>query len=206
MREQLLATLLVLPLAVAQQGQPHRNPQEYIKCLESAERVERLQVDRVIETLQVQRGQHIADLGSGSGLFTRPLAREVGEEGILYAVDIDPALLEHVRQTAQSQGLANVQTVLAAEDDPQLPAPVDLVFICDTLHHIAGQEAYLKNLRRYLRPLGRIAVIDFKDEWPGGHEKMRYSTEELDGWMTSAGYSKVANHDFLENAFFVIYQ
>lgn len=197
--------LLSFVLTLAQ-GQQRRNPQEYIKCLESPERVKRLQVEQVIESLQLSPGQRVADLGSGSGLFTRPLAQKVAKEGVVYAVDIDPALLEHVSKTAREQGVENVQTVKADEDDPKLPEPVDLIFICDTLHHIQNQSAYVKTLRRYLRPSGRIVVIDFRDRWPSGHEEMKYTVQQLDGWMSGAGYSKIANHDFLENAFFLIYR
>lgn len=196
------AFLLLFP-ALAQQ---RRNPQEYIKCLESPERVKRLQVEQVIQLLQVSPGQRIADLGSGSGLFTRPLAKVVGERGMVYAVDVDPALLEHVRETAAAEALQNVSTILAAESDPQIPEPVDLIFICDTLHHIGGPAAYVKGLRRYLRPGGRIAVIDFNEKWPEGHENMKYTAEQLDEWMTAAGFSKTGGYGFLENAFFVVYQ
>ena len=80
------ASLLLLAWQPASQ---RRDPLEYIRILESAERVRKLQVDRVISTLDVQPGQKIADLGAGSGLFTRPLARDVGPAGVVYAIDID---------------------------------------------------------------------------------------------------------------------
>jgi len=96
--------------------------------------------------------------------------------------------------------------VLAATDDPRIPEPVDLVLICDTLHHIENRDAYLKTLARYVKPGGRVAVIDFSERWPEGHEPMRYSESQLDGWMTGAGVRRTASHDWLENSFFVIYQ
>jgi arsenite methyltransferase len=188
----------------AQRGQ--RDPAEYIKLLESERRIEGLQVKHVIETLKLKPGQKVADLGSGSGLFTRPMAQQVGAPGMVYAIDIDAALLKHVDQTARDQGLANVRTVLAAEDDPKLPEPVDLIAIIDTLHHISNRAIYLNNLKRYLRPGGRIAIIDFSETWPAGHEAMKYSLTDLEGWMKAAGYQQAEKHDFLDNNFFVIYQ
>jgi ubiquinone/menaquinone biosynthesis C-methylase UbiE len=195
-----------LLLLAAQQSQPQRDPQEYIKLLESERRVENLQVDRVVETLKVLSGQRVADIGAGSGLFTRPLAKKVGDKGIVYAIDIDPALLKHIEQTATAENLANIRAILAAEDDPEIPEQVDLIVIIDTLHHIGNQGTYLKNLKRYLRPSGRIAVIDFSKVWPPGHEQMRYTVDRLEGWMKEAGFKQVEKHDFLNNNFFVIYR
>ncbi len=205
-RLRLLLLVLVIFLLGAQQRPQRPNAQEYVKLLESERRVEQLQVERVVEALQCSPGQKIADLGAGSGLFTRPMARKVGTEGKVYAIDIDPELLKHIEKTAQAAGLSNIQTVLAAEDDPKIPEPVDLIVIIDTLHHIGNQALYLKNLRRYLRPSGRIAVIDFSKNWPPSHEEMKFSLDELEQWMRAAGFKRIEKHDFLENNFFVIYQ
>lgn len=193
---------LVTTIAFAQQ----RSTEEYVKLLEGAERVARLQVGRVVETLELKPGMKVADLGSGSGLFTSPIARAVAPAGVVYAVDIDPALLKIVDRRAKESGLTNVEIVQAAPEDPKLPEPVDVVFICDTLHHISGQGSYLKTVRKYLKPGGRVAVIDFSDNWPEGHEPMRYTLEQLDGWMNEAGLSRIASHDWLENSFFVVYR
>ncbi len=188
------------------QSRGGRTADEYIKLLESERRIEGLQVTNVIKTLKVKSGQRIADIGAGSGLFTRPIAQKVGDKGVVYAVDIDPALLKHVESTAQEQKLANIKTVLASETDPKLPEPVDLIVVIDTLHHISNQAAYLKGLKKYLKPDGRIAIIDFSKDWPAGHEKMIYTVETLDGWMTAAGFKRVEKHDFLDNNFFVVYR
>ena len=182
-----------------------RTAEEYAKILEGAERVAKLQVPRVVETLGLTPGDDVADLGSGSGLFTRPIARAVAPDGVAYAVDIDEALLTIVERSARDAGLGNLKTVLAAPDDPKLPEPVDLVFICDALHHFGDKAAYLKRLPKYVAPGGRVAVIDFEDDWPAGHDKMRYGPAELDAWMSAAGFTRLSSHDFLENSFFVIY-
>lgn len=208
----LTPAFLFLPFLLAPPGnaapalQGQRDAQDYIRRLESPERVERLQIERVIQTLSLRPGMYVADLGAGSGLFSRPMARILGNAGVLYAVDVDPALLEHVQKTAREQAIGNIRTVPAAEDDPLIPERVDLIFVCDTLHHIGGKPEYLKNLRRYLKPDGRIAIIDFLEDWPPGHEEMRYSVEELDGWMAEAGWSLAESHDFLGHSFLRIYR
>ncbi len=217
-RKSLLPLILALPLlvAAAQAQQPQQQAQgqsrggrsadEYIKLLESERRIEGLQVIKVIEALKVKPGERVCDLGAGSGLFARPLAQKVGDKGAVYAVDIDPELLKHVEHTAREQKLTNIKTILATETDPKLPEAVDLIAIIDTLHHISNQAAYLKGLKKYLKPDGRIAIIDFSRNWPAGHEKMIYTVDDLDGWMAAAGFKRVEKHDFLENNFFVVYR
>lgn len=213
----LLFFVLILPLQFApaqqaQQTQPqgqsrgNRSADEYVKLLESESRIGGLQVTRVVEALKVKPGDRICDLGSGSGLFTRPLAQKTGAKGVVYAVDIDSELLKHVEQTAQQQKLTNIKPILGSETDPKLPEPVDLITIIDTLHHIGNQEIYLKGLKKYLKPNGRIAIIDFSKNWPAGHEKMAYTVKDLDGWMSAAGFKRAEQHDFLDNDFFVVYQ
>lgn len=187
-------------------GQQQRDPLRYIEILESADRVRNLQVDRVIQVLDVRKGDQIADVGAGSGLFSRPLARKVGKEGTVYAIDIDPALLDHIRQRARDEGLPQIKTILAQADDPLIPAKVDLILLVDTLHHIEKRPSYLENLKQYLKPDGRIALIDFETDWPSHHEEMRYTKVQLESWMEEIGYTKVAEHPFIKNNFFVVYR
>jgi cyclopropane fatty-acyl-phospholipid synthase-like methyltransferase len=208
MMKSLKALLLVfiLFLIAVGQTQQKRDPEEYTKLLESERRVESLQIDRVIETLKIESGQKVADIGAGSGLFSRPIARRLGAKGIVYAIDIDDGLLKHIDKTAAEQNLTNIRTVLCKEDDPKIPEPVDLIVIIDTLHHIANQGAYLKNLHHYLKPSGRVAIIDFSKTWPPGHENMKFAFEDLENWMKAAGFAQVEKYDFLDNNFFVVYK
>jgi ubiquinone/menaquinone biosynthesis C-methylase UbiE len=202
---------LTLPLAAAITAaqQPYHQPeaQQYIKILEDPHRIERLKPADIVKTLNLHPGQMVADIGSGSGLFTRPLALAVQPGGHVYAVDIDPDLLRHVRKTSQAAGITNITTVLAPEDSPALAkATLDAALICDTLHHIAKRPEYLANLRSFMKPGGRVAIIDFKDEWPAGHESMRFELEDLDRWTDAAGYTKVAEFDTVPGNFFRVYQ
>ena len=186
--------------------QPRRTAEEYIKVLETERRIEGLQITKVIETLKIKPGQRVGDLGTGSGLFTRPIAQKLGDKGIVYAIDIDPGLLKHVEKIAAEQKITNIKTVLGAEDDPKIPEKVDLIIIIDTLHHIGNQGPYLKNLKKYLKRGGRLAIVDFSETWPAGHESMKFSLEQLEGWMKAANFKRVEKHDFLNNNFFVIYK
>ncbi len=177
-----------------------------LPALASQGTVARSQTDRVVAALELLPGQKVADIGAGSGRYSRPLARAVAPSGLVYAVDIDKAVLERNAAAATGEGITNVRTVLAAEDDPKGPEPVDLVFFSDSLHHINGQETYLKNLRRYLKTGARLVVIDFSRNWPGSHHIRKYTPQELDTWMKDAGFTRVASYDFVTDHFFVVYR
>jgi arsenite methyltransferase len=205
----LLAALFAIPVLAQTPTPPPRpaEPEEYAKFLERDQRATRLQVDRVIATLRLQPGQHVADLGSGSGLFTRPIARAVGPDGVVYAIDVDEGLLRIVDRTSKEQGLTNVQIVRAKEKESAIREPVDLIFICDTLHHLPKPQAeYLKGLRKSVKPGGRVAIIDCARNWPAGHENLRYDPKEADEWMKDAGFTREESYDFIEDNFFYVYR
>lgn len=203
------ATQILMTIVVAvgffQPASQRRDPLEYIRILESAERVKMLQVPRVVESLGVRPGDKIVDLGAGSGLFTRPLAKLAGPEGLVYAVDIDQDLLNHIDESAREQGLRNIRTVLAGEYDPRIPEQVDLILICDTLHHIGDPSKYLRGLVRYLKPGSRVAVIDYEAEWPSRFHSVQYTPLDLDRWMAAADLTLRQEFDFLRGNFFRIY-
>ncbi len=189
------------PEAVAQETARTRR---LIEVYERESRVEDLQIPRVLATLGVEPGMSIADIGAGSGLFSRPLARAVGEEGVVYAVDIAPGMLSHIEATAEAQGLENLRTVLGDAADPKLPRPVDLILMSDMLHQVRDKEGYLRNLRPYLEAGGRIAVIDLLRNWPTRPD-MSYTLDDLEQMMGRLGYRTLETHDFILDHFFAVY-
>lgn len=206
MRARVLTFLVLIGLTVSAVAQ-QRDPKQYQQTLENPDRVAALQVDKVIATLGVTAGMRVADLGAGSGLFTIPLARVAGAAGKVYGIDIDAGLLAIVADKAKAANLANVQTVVAGATQPNLPEPVDLIFICDTMHHLPNQAEYVKQLRALLRPGGRVAIIDFAPgKWPAGHESFTITPAQVDDWMAAAGFVRAASHDFLATNFFQVYR
>ena len=177
--------------------------QFYIDHMETEDRLERIQVERVVQALELAPGSVVADIGAGSGLFTRAMAKEVAP-GVVYSVDINPNLLTHIEKTAQQAGLANIETVLASEDDPRLPEALDVVFICDTLHYIDAPEQYLRELHAHIRPGGRVAIIDFFRNWPPMSNQ--FSPDQLESWMKLAGFALVQKHDFIEDQYLLIFE
>ena len=123
--------------------------------------------DEIVGALELKPGMVVADVGAGTGAFLEPLALAVGPEGKLYAVDIVPSFLEHLRRRADEAGLGNVEVVAAGERDVMLPADsVDLLFVCDVYHHLEYPAAYLRTLHRALRADGRLVIVEF-DKVPG---------------------------------------
>jgi ubiquinone/menaquinone biosynthesis C-methylase UbiE len=162
-----------------------------------------MQVERVVGTLELVPRSAVADIGAGSGLFTRALAKEVAP-GVVYAVDVNPNLLTHIEKSAKQAGLANVKTVLATESDPRLPEPVDLVFICDVLHLMDDPELYLKGLDSLVRPDGRVAIISFVRNWPPLANE--FDAEQLQRWMMQAGFVPLQRHDFIPDQYLMIFE
>lgn len=197
-----LAIALVTGTAAQQ-----RDPRQYQQTLENPDRVTALQVDRVIGALGITEGMRIADLGAGTGVFTLPLAAAVGPSGKVYAVDVDAGLLDIVSSKARAAGGRTIETVVAGATDPKLPEPVDLIFICDTMHHLPNQAEYVKQFAKLLRPGGRVAVIDFKaGHWPQGHDSFAITPAQVDAWMEAAGFTRSAAHTFLATNFFHVYR
>jgi ubiquinone/menaquinone biosynthesis C-methylase UbiE len=202
-----LFTLVVAAAVVAGVTAQQRDPRQYQQVLENPDRVASLQVDRVVHALEIKPGMRIADLGAGTGLFSLPLAKAAGPSGKVYAIDVDPGLLGIVSEKADAAGVTNIQTVVAGRTDANVPEPVDLIFICDTMHHLPDQADYVKQLDKFLRAGGRVAVIDFLEgKWPEGHEEFTITPTQVDAWMQAAGFRKSATHTFLETNFFHVYE
>ena len=202
---------LVASLALGSSGQAQlgaRSTEEWLKTLDSQNRIARLKVDEAVAALQLQPDQVVADIGAGSGLFTLPLAKAVGPGGRIYAVDIDQGLVDHIAKKAREQNATNVRAVLGKFTDPNLPAhDVDLAFIYDVLHHIENRAEYLRHLAPYLKANGRVAVIDFYPEL-GPHKSdpaLQITKEQTKQWLAAAGLKVLAEHKLYDDKWFVVY-
>lgn len=163
--------------------------------------------EKVLAALHIKPGQVIADLGAGSGYFTFKLAKAVGAEGKVYAVDIDPDMIGLIAGRSKEEAAANVETILAKPDDPMLPKDsVDLIFTANTYHHIENRIAYFANVRKYLRPGGRVAIIDFdRRAWLEGLLRHYTPSEFIKREMEQAGYALQAEPGFLDRQSFLIF-
>jgi ubiquinone/menaquinone biosynthesis C-methylase UbiE len=163
----------------------------------------------VVEALGLKPGQRVADIGAGTGYFNRHLARAVGRSGKVYAVDIEPEMVEHMRQRAERERTPQVEAILGARDDPRLPGDgVDLVLIVDTYHHIDDRVRYLRRLARRLRQGGRVAIVDFeKRELPVGPPlEHKLSRDEVVAEFVEAGYRLRAEPGGLPYQYFLVFE
>jgi ubiquinone/menaquinone biosynthesis C-methylase UbiE len=194
----------------AQMHGRHGNPEDldsYIAKMEDPSRAGWQKPDEVVRALSLRPGQAACDIGAGPGYFTFPVARAVGETGRVHAVDVDPRILDSLRQRLRRTDLRNVTPVLALSDDPLLPpAACDLVLIVDTYHHFPDGPAYLRRLARSLKPGGRIANIDFhKRELPvGPPPEHKLTREEFLSQAKAAGLALVEEHTFLPYQYFLV--
>jgi predicted methyltransferase len=124
---------------------------------------------QVVEIVKVSPGMTVADVGAGTGYFSVHLARAVGPEGRVLAVDVEPDMVRWLGDRARRERLEQVEAVLAAADDPRLPAgKVDRILVVDTWHHVEGRPAYAKRLAAALAPGGTVTVVDFRKDAPHG--------------------------------------
>ena len=160
----------------------------------------------VVEKLAIVPGSRVADIGAGGGYFTWHLADAAGAEGTVYAIEIDETGLEIINKEIQARSVKNVVPIHAEPMDPKLTVPVDLVFSCDTYHHMHDRVAYFQQLTRHLKTGGRVAILDFHPHgfFSGllGHGT---AAEDVRREMEAAGYQRVASFDLVENQHFQVF-
>ncbi len=137
--------------------------ERFVEIFEGESREIFIQRERIVEALALSPGMAVADIGAGTGLFLPAFGREIGPEGRVFAVDISPKFLEHLRERVKREALGNVQVVEALEDSVELPtASVDLAFVCDTYHHFEYPRSTLASLFKAIRPGGSLVIVDFE--------------------------------------------
>ena len=196
--------------ALAQDQHQHPNDiKQYLEQLDSTERNHDQKPSQVIDALKVKPGMAVADLGSGSGYFTRRFIEAVTETGMVYAIDIEPEMLAYTKESVIHMHTAyTAEFILARPDSPKLPfESIDLLFVCNTIHHLEERSNYFRNLRSSLKPGARIAIIDFyPDERSGdlGFPKHHLvSRDHIIQEMTDAGYKLEREHSFLSKQYFL---
>ena len=157
--------------------------------------------DQVVEALQIHAGDQVADIGAGEGYFTFRFAGAVGPTGTVFAVDVDPTVIEKLKASVRARDSANVTVILGEYDNPLVPdGEIDLAFVCNTYHHIENRSEYFSALKADLSPGGRLVVMEWKPVplahllLPHGHWSAKELIEEE---MGQAGYTLEKSFDFL---------
>jgi predicted methyltransferase len=161
------------PAFPAQSSPPKRKlfePND-LGLLDAPDRDQWQKPELIMDALGIADGSVVADLGAGGAWFTLHIARRVGPNGVVYAEDIQPAMLQVIGQRMQVENLLNVRPVLGTPSDPRLPKGLDAALIVDSYHEMDDSAnptqvvTLLRNIARSLKPQGRLGIVDFK---PGG--------------------------------------
>ena len=166
----------------------------------------------IVEALKLKPGMAVADIGAGTGLFTRLFSPIVGEKGKVYAVDIADEFVAHIERLAKDQKQDNIVGVVCEQDSAKLPPEsVDLVFICDTYHHFEFPQKTMTSIHKALKPGGHVVLIDFhriegvSREWILGH--VRAGQEVFTKEIVDAGFKQVEEKkDLLQESYFVRFE
>jgi ubiquinone/menaquinone biosynthesis C-methylase UbiE len=165
---------------------------------------------RVMASLDVEPGDHVADIGAGDGYFSFILADAVGPEGRVYAVEVEDDLIEKLESSVKEKGLNNITIVKGDYDDPLLPdGEINLIFLCHSYHHIENRSDYFDRLRKDLDDNGRVAIIDLK---PTPLVKLLLPSDHwtpiniMNNEMELAQYVVEESYDFLPGQSFSIYR
>jgi ubiquinone/menaquinone biosynthesis C-methylase UbiE len=189
---------------------PHHKFDDVNRWAEAFEKPERdswQKPDEVIKTIGLGPNSSIADIGSATGYFPVRFAR-VATQGNVYGIDIEKNMVDYLNNRAVQEGLTNLTSIKGEPDDPKIPEKVDIVFICNTYHHIEERTHYFSNLKRYLVAEGSLIIVDFKkgDLPIGPRDHMKISKEDVVQEITAAGYRFVSSPSVLPYQYFLIFE
>ncbi len=218
----LLLLPLLLALAVRAQeksvnpginAQYQKNPdaKKYVASFEVESREVFNLRKQIVTACRLKPGMSVADVGAGTGLFTRLFAAEVAPGGTVYAADIAANFLKHIEATCKDAGIKNVKTVLSKVDSSELPpASVDMVFLCDVYHHFEFPQKTLASLHAALKPGGRLVVVDYRREkgktaeWIFKH--VRAGQEVVTREIEAAGFKLQGEEKFVKENYMIEFQ
>jgi len=159
--------------------------------------------DQVVSALGLKKGEVVADIGAGSGYFTMRLARAVGPQGKVYAVDIVP--MDSIERQARKEELANIEVIVSRKDDPLLPSgSLDVAFFCETIHEIDDRVPFYRKIRTAMKRAGRLVLIEFSTG-DGSAQGKQVSRATAVREAESAGFRLVREEKFLPQQYFLIF-
>ena len=210
--------LLAAPLAAEEGAKPEIN-RPYVantdvaawnRAFESERREVYTKRDAIVAATGAKPGMSVADIGAGTGLFTMLFANAVKPGGSVVAVDISPAFVEYIRETAEKRRMRNVSAVVGNGTEVGLPdASVDLAYLSDVYHHFERPAETLASIRKALKPQGRMVVIDY-ERIPGKTPKARFEHVRIDKQgaireIEAAGFKLVEDKKLMRENYFLVF-
>ena len=179
--------------------------------------------DRIIKSMELKPGENIADIGSGGGYYCFRFAEIVGKDGKVYAIDTNKEFLDYIAETAKKKNLNNIKPIFATEEkehlrnlkggfapyESKLPEKgLDAIFMRNVTHHLPNRLQYFKNLKVFLKPQGRVFIIEYKKGkglFFSGLFGHNVEKEIIIKEMTKAGYKLIKEFNFLPKQHFTVY-
>jgi precorrin-6B methylase 2 len=165
----------------------------------------------ILAVCKLKPGMVVADIGAGTGLFTRLFAPAVGPDGRVYAVEISPKFISHIEKTCKDSGIKNVTGVLCTQTSANLPPnSIDLAFVCDTYHHFEFPQKTLASIHRSLKAGGRLVLVDFhkikgvSTDWVMNH--VRAGQDVFSKEVTSAGFRPIEEPKFFKENYCMVFE
>jgi cyclopropane fatty-acyl-phospholipid synthase-like methyltransferase len=204
----LLLVLLPVLGAHAQDQPPPRfdDAKRWAKTFDSPERDEWQMSGEIIAALKLKPDAVVVDIGAGTGYFSVRLAAAV-PEGKVYAADISKGMFEHLTARVAEEGYTNIVPVLASRDSPNIPEPLDCVFLVNVQSLVMSPGDYFRNLASQLKPDARVAIISTRvDAERGARKPARRPPSHVKREMARQGFVLDEEHDFLKYQYFLIFK
>ncbi|MCS1408421.1 MAG: Ubiquinone/menaquinone biosynthesis C-methyltransferase UbiE [Verrucomicrobia subdivision 3 bacterium] len=164
---------------------------------------------KLMEALKLKPGMAVADIGAGSGYFTRRIARRIAPDGIVYAVDIQPEMIKILEANMKKHGLTNYRSVLNTEQDPKLAAEsVDLVIMVDVYHEFAYPHEMMTAIRKALRPGGRVVFVEYRGEdvWVPIKPLHKMTQAQVKKEASAQGFKWIETLDVLPRQHIIVFE
>ncbi len=212
----LAVTWLAQGVAPAQEESRTRTPAPVMsyhgaKWLERPSRLEEERPYEVLKAMDLKPGMKVADIGCGSGYYARKMAKQVGPDGVVYGVDIQPEMLDILAELCDEEEVTNVKPVLGGEKDPKLPrGEIDWMILADVYHEFQYPEEMLAKMLEALAPGGKIALLEYRAEAfrTASHIKPehRMTVQDVLAEWNPAGFELVNLQEFLPSQHLFIFQ
>ena len=207
----LFAAVVVVCLAVVQaQVRPAHGrlfPPEDLGVLEGPDRDAWQEPELIMDALGIFDGAVVADVGAGGGWFTVRLAQRVGPNGLVYAEDIQPQMIESINRRVRRAGLTNVQTVIGTASNPLLPGPIDALLMVEVYGQVEDPVTLLRNVMPRLKPGGRVGIVEYRlgGGGPGPPLDQRVEPETVVRDAQAAGFRLLAREDDFRYQYLLVF-
>ena len=182
-------------------------PPEDLGVLEGPDRDAWQEPELIMDALGIADGAVVADIGAGGGWFTVRLAQRVGPNGLVYAEDIQPQMIESINRRVRRAGLTNVQAVIGTPTNPLLPGPIDALLMVEVYGQVEDPVTLLRNVMPRLKPGGRVGIVEYRLDGggPGPPLDERVEPDTVIGDAEAAGFRLLAREDGFRYQYLLVF-